>query len=72
MASTGREQGTVKWFNIAKGFGFIVRENGDEIFVHFRHIRGDGHRVLREGQRVSFVVVDSAKGPQAEDVTTGN
>lgn len=63
-----RERGTVKWFNSAKGFGFIVRENGEEIFVHFRSIRGEGRRGLRDGQSVSFVVADSSKGPQAEDV----
>jgi CspA family cold shock protein len=63
-----RERGTVKWFNSSKGFGFIVRENGEEIFVHFRSIRGEGRRGLRDGQRVSFVVADSNKGPQAEDV----
>lgn len=63
-----RESGEVKWFNTAKGFGFITRANGDDVFVHFRAIRGDGHRVLREGQRVSFSVVETEKGPQAEDV----
>lgn len=63
-----REHGTVKWFNSSKGFGFIVRANGDEIFVHFRSIRGEGRRGLRDGQSVSFVVTDSNKGPQAEDV----
>jgi len=63
-----RERGTVKWFNSSKGFGFIVRENGEEIFVHFRSIRGEGRRGLRDGQGVSFVVADSNKGPQAEDV----
>ncbi|MBK6738562.1 MAG: cold-shock protein [Haliea sp.] len=63
-----RERGTVKWFNSSKGFGFIVRENGEEIFVHFRSIRGEGRRGLRDGQSVSFVVADSEKGPQADDV----
>jgi CspA family cold shock protein len=67
-----RERGTVKWFNSSKGFGFIVRENGEEIFVHFRSIRGEGRRGLRDGQRVSFVVADSNKGPQAEDVVGEN
>jgi cold shock protein len=67
-----REQGTVKWFNVTKGFGFIVRENGEEIFVHFRSIRGEGRRGLRDGQRVSFVVAQSDKGPQAEDVVGEN
>jgi cold shock protein len=63
-----REQGKVKWFNVSKGFGFIVKDDGDEVFVHFRSIRGEGRRALRDGQRVAFVVADSAKGPQAEDV----
>jgi CspA family cold shock protein len=65
---TDREIGTVKWFNVSKGFGFIVREDGEEIFVHFRSIRGEGRRSLRDGQSVSFVVTQSDKGPQAEDV----
>jgi len=63
-----REQGKVKWFNVSKGFGFIIRDNGEEIFVHFRSIRGGGRRGLRDGQTVTFVVTDSDKGPQAEDV----
>ena len=65
-----REEGEVKWFNVSKGFGFIVRENGEEIFVHFRSIRGDDgeRRSLRDGQRVSFELAESDKGPQAEDV----
>lgn len=63
-----REYGKVKWFNGNKGFGFIIRDNGEEIFVHFRSIQGGGRRGLRDGQRVSFVVRDSDKGPQAEEV----
>lgn len=63
-----RETGTVKWFNTAKGFGFISRDSGDDIFVHFRAIRGEGHRALVEGQRVEFAVVRRDKGLQAEDV----
>ena len=63
-----RESGTVKWFNTSKGFGFISRDSGDDIFVHFRAIRGEGHRVLVEGQRVEFTVMDRDKGLQAEDV----
>ncbi len=68
-----RETGSVKWFNRNKGFGFLVRENGEEIFVHFRAIRGsdesDSHRkTLRDGQDVTFVVVERDKGPQADDV----
>ena len=63
-----REWGQVKWFNVSKGFGFIVKDDGEEIFVHFRSIRGEGRRALKDGQRVSFVVAQSDKGPQAEDV----
>lgn len=63
-----RQVGTVKWFNDAKGFGFISRENGDDLFVHFRSITGDGFRSLQEGQEVSFRVVQGDKGMQAEDV----
>lgn len=63
-----QEEGTVKWFNLNKGFGFIVRDAGGEVFVHFRSIRGVGHRSLREGQRVRFVALTSGKGMQAEDV----
>ncbi|MDN2658589.1 cold shock domain-containing protein [Neptunomonas sp. CHC150] len=64
-----RELGTVKWFNVSKGFGFITRENGDDVFVHFRNIRGRGHRSLSEGQRVRFNARESDKGLQAEDVS---
>ena len=63
-----RDSGKVKWFNANKGFGFITRENGEDVFVHFRSIRGKGHRVLRDGQRVDFFVSDGEKGLQAEDV----
>lgn len=63
-----REAGTVKWFNTSKGFGFISRDQGEDVFVHFRAIRGDGHRVLEEGQRVEFIVARREKGLQAEDV----
>ncbi len=63
-----RDTGTVKWFNTSKGFGFISRDSGDDIFVHFRAIRGEGHRVLVEGQRVEFSVMNRDKGLQAEDV----
>ena len=63
-----RETGTVKWFNVNKGFGFISREDGSDIFVHFRSIRGYGHRVLEEGQQVEFGVVMGEKGDQAHDV----
>ncbi len=63
-----RETGTVKWFNVSKGFGFITRDQGDDVFVHYRAIRGDGHRTLSEGQRVDFTVIENSKGLQAEDV----
>lgn len=63
-----REQGTVKWFNVSKGFGFITRENGEDIFVHYRSIRGQGRRRLFDGQGVSFYIIDSEKGLQADDV----
>lgn len=66
---TSRESGTVKWFNVTKGFGFITRDQGDDVFVHFRSIRGKGHRSLLEGQRVRFTVTESDKGMQAEDVS---
>ncbi len=62
------EMGTVKWFNVKKGYGFITRDNGDDVFVHYRNIMGDGRRAISEGQRVRFVVVDGEKGPQADEV----
>lgn len=68
QSNGGRENGTVKWFNVTKGFGFITRDAGDDVFVHYRAIRGDGHRVLAEGQRVDFIVIENNKGLQAEDV----
>ena len=61
--------GTVKWFNEDKGFGFIEREGGKDVFVHFRAINGTGRRTLVEGQRVTFEVTEGQKGPQAENVT---
>jgi len=63
-----KEQGTVKWFNGSKGYGFIQRESGDDVFVHFNAIVGDGYRNLEEGQRVEFTVTQGQKGPQAENV----
>jgi cold shock protein len=63
-----REQGTVKWFNDAKGFGFISRENGEDVFVHFRAIQTQGFKSLKEGQKVSFTVVQGQKGLQADAV----
>jgi CspA family cold shock protein len=63
-----RETGTVKWFNSTKGFGFIERESGKDVFVHYSAISGSGYRTLEEGQRVEFTVVEGQKGPQAQDV----
>jgi CspA family cold shock protein len=63
-----RIAGTVKWFNNAKGFGFISHTDGRDVFVHFRSIRGEGYRTLDEGQRVEFNLMDGPKGLQAEDV----
>lgn len=66
-----RELGTVKWFNNARGYGFITRgENSDDIFVHYRNIRGEGYRSLNEGQQVEFAILEGEKGLQAEDVAT--
>ncbi|MDX5474014.1 MAG: cold shock protein CspC [Bacillaceae bacterium] len=62
------EQGTVKWFNAEKGFGFIERENGDDVFVHFSAIQGDGFKSLDEGQKVTFDVEQGARGAQATNV----
>lgn len=67
-ATIGREAGTVKWFNPSKGYGFIERESGDDVFVHFSEIQADGYRTLSEGQRVEFTVADGAKGLQATSV----
>ncbi len=64
-----RETGTVKWFNATKGFGFIEREGGKDVFVHYSAINTTGFRSLEEGQRVEFTVADGQKGPQAQDVT---
>ncbi|SCN39606.1 Cold shock protein CspC [Bacillus cereus] len=61
-------QGRVKWFNAEKGFGFIEREDGDDVFVHFSAIQQDGYKSLEEGQRVEFDIVDGARGPQAANV----
>jgi len=60
--------GTVKWFNETKGFGFIEREDGPDVFVHFSSIKGDGFKTLSDGQKVEFTVTDGQKGPQAENV----
>ena len=64
-----RETGTVKWFNGSKGFGFIQREQGADVFVHYSAIEGGGFRNLEEGQRVELTVTEGKKGPQAEKVT---
>ena len=62
------ETGTVKWFNDAKGFGFISRESGEDVFVHFRAIQTQGFKTLKEGQKVTFTVVEGQKGLQADAV----
>ncbi|WP_054743154.1 cold-shock protein [Cellulosilyticum ruminicola] len=61
-------QGTVKWFNAEKGFGFIAREDGDDVFVHFSAIQGDGFKTLEEGQKVTFEIVQGNRGDQAANV----
>ncbi len=70
--SSGQETGTVKWFNVKKGYGFITRDSGDDVFVHYRNInssgKANGRRGISDGQRVKFVVVDGDKGLQADDV----
>ena len=63
-----KTNGTVKWFNETKGFGFIEREDGPDVFVHFSSIEADGFKTLADGQKVEFNVTDSQKGPQAENV----
>lgn len=63
-----RETGTVKWFDNAKGWGFITRNSGDDIFVHYSSVRGEGYRTLEDGQQVEFEVVQGSKGLQAQDV----
>ncbi|MFC5741705.1 cold-shock protein [Dyella tabacisoli] len=68
MSDGDKEVGTVKWFNDAKGFGFISREGGPDVFVHFRAITGNGFKSLKEGQTVHFKVVQGQKGLQADDV----
>ena len=66
---TEMPQGTVKWFNNEKGYGFITREDGEDVFVHYSAIAGDGFRTLHEGQRVEFEVSQGQKGLQASNVT---
>jgi CspA family cold shock protein len=65
-----KETGTVKWFNAAKGFGFIQRENGEDVFVHYSAIEASGYRSLEEGAKVQFTVKTGPKGLQAEDVAS--
>lgn len=65
---TDRVTGTVKWFNASKGYGFIAREDGNDVFVHFSAIQSEGYRSLNEGERVEFSIEQSPKGPQAVNV----
>ena len=69
---TERKNGTVKWFDNAKGYGFIISPEGEDVFVHYRVIVGDGYRSLSEGQRVEFVASRGEKGWQASEVITSN
>jgi CxxC-x17-CxxC domain-containing protein len=69
LAIEGRVQGSVKWFNESKGFGFIALEGGDDVFVHYSAIQGDGFRTLANGDRVEFELVDGGRGRQAANVT---
>ncbi len=64
-----RKIGVVKWFNNKKGFGFIEQEGGEDIFAHYKSIRGDGFRTLNQGEQVEFIVIDGPKGLQADDIT---
>lgn len=68
MTTNGREQGTVKWFNASKGYGFIQRQSGEDVFVHYSAIQGEGYRNLQEGAAVEFTVTKGPKGFQAESV----
>jgi len=67
-AVSERIEGTVKWFNSSKGFGFLEQVDGEDVFVHYSAIRGTGYRTLEEGQRVEFEITMGEKGPQAQDV----
>ena len=67
-----RKQGTVKWFNSTKGFGFISQEGGDDVFVHYQSITGEGYKTLNENQKVEFTVTQGPKGLQAADVKVVN
>lgn len=68
MSNTNTEKGTVKWFNESKGFGFIERESGSDVFAHYSSIASSGFKTLTEGQQVTFTVTDGQKGPQAENI----
>ena len=68
MENDERETGVVKWFNATKGYGFITRDNGGDVFVHYSAILGTGYRALEEGQRVIFSVVETDRGTQAQSV----
>lgn len=68
MENDERETGVVKWFNATKGYGFITRDNGGDVFVHYSAILGTGYRALEEGQRVKFSVVETDRGTQAQSV----
>ncbi len=70
--TSNREVGNVKWFNPSKGYGFIERESGEDVFVHYSEIQADGYRTLAEGQRVEFTVADGEKGLQATSVVPLN
>jgi CspA family cold shock protein len=69
VMSENRVTGTVKWFNASKGFGFIEQDEGEDVFVHYSAIAGDGYRSLEEGQRVEYDVVEGERGPQAQEVS---
>jgi len=69
VTELSKEQGTVKWFNASKGYGFIQRQSGEDVFVHFSSIQSDGYKTLNEGQKVEFEVKQGPKGLQAENVT---
>jgi CspA family cold shock protein len=66
---SNKVQGTVKWFNEDKGFGFIEQQSGPDVFAHFRAIQSDGFKTLKEGQQVEFTIGQGQKGPQAENIT---
>jgi CspA family cold shock protein len=68
VSDAEEETGTVKWFNVKKGYGFITRDQGDDVFVHYRNILGEGRRAIAEGQRVRFIVIPGDKGLQADEV----